>query len=511
MKDIVEPTQVSQGDRAGLFRLMADSAPVLLWVSSDATLRTFLSQAWLDFTGRSLESELGEGWTHGVHPDDLDRCVAGLRTAFDHREPFELEYRLRRHDGAYRWILDRGSPYQDPDGAFAGYMGASIDITERRVAAEQLQVSEERYRRILATCLEGVWIVDAEGHTTYVNAAMTKMLGHTEAEMLGARMTDFVDPSDVAAVSEELANASGGASAQRDFCFRASDGSRVWTIISSSPVLDANGQYAGALAMVTDITQRKEAEGELHRLNQELERHVAERTAELAAANQELEAFCYSVSHDLRGPLRAIDGFSQAILEDHGKLLSEQGLSDLHRVRAAARRMGDLIDALLTLSRLSRLEMKREQVNLSELAEAFVGELRLTYRERTMKVSIEPDLIVEGDARLLRVVVENLLSNAWKFTRENPECAVSFERCEMDGKPGFRVRDNGVGFDQQYVHKLFTPFERLHDSRLFPGTGVGLATVQRILSRHGGAIRAESEVGKGATFTFRVEPSATPA
>ena len=236
----------------------------------------------------------------------------------------------------------------------------------------------------------------------------------------------------------------------------------------------------------------------------ELEKRVVERTAELTGVNKELEAFAYSVSHDLRAPLRAIDGFSQALLEDYQTCLDEVGQDYLRRVQAASRRMGLLISDLLKLSRLTRGELHREQVDLSAMANEVAAGLQSTRPERQAEFLIEPDLVVNGDLRLLRIVIENLLDNAWKFTGKQLHARIEFGRMVIHGKPAYFVRDNGAGFDMAYAQKLFGAFQRLHSATEFEGTGIGLATVQRVIHRHGGEIWAEGQVDKGATFYFRL-------
>lgn len=223
---------------------------------------------------------------------------------------------------------------------------------------------------------------------------------------------------------------------------------------------------------------------------------------ELSAANKELEAFSYSVSHDLRGPLRAIDGFGQALLEDYGERLDAEGQDYLARVRAAARRMGQLIDDLLKLSRITRSEIRREEVDLSGLAHAIALELREQDPQRQAEFAIDPAMRAHGDRELLRIALENLLGNAWKFTRDNEDARIEFSQTEHEDGLAYFVRDNGVGFDMAYGDKVFGAFQRLHDEREFPGTGVGLATVQRIVHKHGGRVWTRAEAGKGATFYF---------
>ncbi|MFB3820148.1 MAG: ATP-binding protein [Candidatus Methylomirabilales bacterium] len=268
-------------------------------------------------------------------------------------------------------------------------------------------------------------------------------------------------------------------------------------------VAQRTAELASANASLrAEIARRREVEEEIRRLNTELERRVQERTADLAAANKELESFAYSVSHDLRAPLRGINGWSQALAEDYGDVLDEQGRTYLETVRAETRRMGELIDALLGLSRVSRAEMQRQAVDLGALARDVERDLRRAEPERRVEFVIAPGLAVHGDPSLLRAVLHNLLGNAWKFTAHRPDARIELGVSHADGRPVYWVRDNGAGFDMAYAGKLFAPFQRLHRQDEYPGTGIGLATVQRIVHRHGGRIWAEGEVGKGATLFF---------
>jgi light-regulated signal transduction histidine kinase (bacteriophytochrome) len=251
--------------------------------------------------------------------------------------------------------------------------------------------------------------------------------------------------------------------------------------------------------MAKEIAERKRAEEAL--LKAKAATDAANQGLELV--NKELEAFSYSVSHDLRAPLRSIDGFSQAVIEDYADRLDDQAKDYLNRVRAATQRMGHLIDDMLALARVTRAEMRRESVDLSALAGDVLAALQKSEPDRRVECRIEPGLAAEGDAHLLRVVLDNLLGNAWKFTGKQARASIEFgARPQETGGPAYFVRDNGAGFDMNYAGKLFGAFQRLHTSHEFPGTGVGLATVQRIVHRHGGRVWAEGAVGKGATFYF---------
>ncbi len=269
-------------------------------------------------------------------------------------------------------------------------------------------------------------------------------------------------------------------------------------LLNARQIQGALGKERIILLAIEDITERKRIQEVLARQAETL----ARTNVELVAVNKELETFAYSVSHDLRAPLRGIDGFSQSLLEDYGDRLDEQGKGYLQRVRAATQRMGQLIDDMLILSRVTRSEMRRGAVDLSTLARTVTEELQKTQPERQVEFIIAEELTVNGDAVLLRAVLENLLGNAWKFTGKQTEPRIELGVTQHEGKRAYYVRDDGVGFDMTYVGKLFAPFQRLHTTDEFAGTGIGLATVQRIINRHGGKVWAEGAVGKGASFYF---------
>jgi len=262
----------------------------------------------------------------------------------------------------------------------------------------------------------------------------------------------------------------------------------------SGAMVDTPGGERLIFLSVFDLTEQRKAEESLHRYASELE-----------AANKELEAFSYSVSHDLRTPLRTLDGFSAMVLEDYGDKLDEAGKDYLNKIRNASHNMSELIDAILKLTRISRAEMHQDEVDLSELAKSIAEVLRQSQLERQVEFVIEPDLIVKGDMALLRIALNNLLENAWKYTSKCPTTRIEIGSLIQNGEKVYFIKDNGIGFDMQYKDKLFQPFQRLHTGNEYQGTGIGLATVQRVIRRHNGSIWAESEVGKGTTFYFTLK------
>jgi len=277
-------------------------------------------------------------------------------------------------------------------------------------------------------------------------------------------------------------------------------------LLNARRLVPVSGEEELILLAIEDMTERRRAEEAVRTLAEELEQRVVQRTAQLEAANKELEAFAHSVAHDLRAPLRAIDGFSRILLKDCGEQLNEEGKDCLKRVRAANQRMAQLIDDILDLSRVTRSEMCHERVDLSALAWSIAGELRQGEPEREVAFDITPGLAAKGDPQLLRVVLENLLRNAWKFTAAHERARIEFGAETAEGKTVFFIRDDGAGFDMHYADKLFGAFQRLHQATEFPGTGIGLATVRRIIRRHGGRVWAEGAVERGATFYFTLQP-----
>ncbi len=358
------------------------------------------------------------------------------------------------------------------------------------------------FRGLLESGPDAIVVVDNRGIIKLVNNQLEKMFGYNRDEIIG-QSVELLVPERFhgrhaghreSYVHEPRVRPMGIGLA---LFGRRKDETEFAVEISLSPLETPDGTLISAA--IRDVTERKHIEEQIRELNQDLE----QRASQLEAANRELEAFSYSVSHDLRAPLRTIDGFSLALLEDFGEQLPDEGRNYLMRIRTAAQRMAQLIDDLLNLSRLTRAPLNPEPTNLSKIAQQVIQNLQRESPDRVVNISIEPNIMAECDPRLIKVVFENLLSNAWKFTSRQAMAQIEFGgRDDPENGHVYFVRDNGAGFDMAYVNKLFGAFQRLHTNSEFPGIGIGLAIVQRIINRHGGRIWAEGLVDGGATFYF---------
>ncbi len=361
---------------------------------------------------------------------------------------------------------------------------------------------DESYRQLLET-LEGVWQFDTQGKTTFVSPRIAQMLGYTIEEIIGIPLSNFVRDSNIALQSDNLGQETNITNSQSDIKFVHKDGSDLWGLVETSLIQDENGYYyLGAVNNLVDITKRKQLEEAFLKLNAELEQRVKKRTAQLEQAVKELEAFSYSVSHDLRAPLRAINGFSRILMEDYADQLPAQAQRYLQLVRSNTHQMSQLVDDLISFSRAGRQNLIRQSVNLRIMAQEILNSLMVEYKDQDVCIKFGDLPEGKADPALLKQVLVNLLSNALKFTSKQAQSIIEIGCEELAGEQVYFVRDNGVGFDMTYVHKLFGVFQRLHLPEQFEGTGVGLAIVQRIIERHGGKVWAEAEVDKGAKFSF---------
>ncbi len=386
-------------------------------------------------------------------------------------------------------------------------------VETSRLAAENKRMQEavrsglEQAHSLLRSVTDGitdaVFVKDLEGRYLMINTAGAACVGRTVEQVIGSDDAALFTPEQAQRIRErdQRIIEEGVTETYEDELDIA--GSDHAYLVTKTPYRGPAGEIIGVIGIARDITERKRSDQEIQRLNADLERRVNERTAQLEATNKELETFSYSVSHDLRAPLRAISSFARMLTEDHAPRLGEEGIRWLDRIGSATTRMEGLINDLLRLALVARTQLNRERINLSTLVHEVASGLQAGAPERLVRLRVQPGVETCGDPGLLRVLVENLLSNAWKYTSKCPEASVEFGVLVLpDNASAFYVRDNGAGFDMSHADRLFAPFQRLHRHDEFPGSGIGLATAQRIVHRHGGRIWAESAPDQGAAFFF---------
>ena len=489
MTDSAEHNSLHAEER---YRLFFEGNPHPTWVYDLNTLAILdVNPAAVRTYGYSREEFLSLTIKDVRPADDIPAMLESVAKASSDDEASGL-WKHRKKDGALIDVEITSHPLLY--GGKRARLVVATDVTKRRKAEKELRLMEDRFRLMISAVKEyAILMLDPEGCVISWNAGAERIKGYREEEIVGQHFSIFYPAEDVEAGKPEYelkVTSLEGRFEDEGWRVR-KDGSRFWANVVVTALRDANGELRGFGKVTRDMTERKRNEERIRTQNVQLE-----------AANKELEAFCYSVSHDLRAPLRSIDGFSQAVLEDCSEKLNDLERDHLQRIRAATQRMGILIDDLLNLSRVARAEIRKEQTNLSALARSIAAELRSAQPGRTVDFQIEDEIKARGDPHLLKVVLENLLGNAWKFTSKHASANIAFGKATINGTDVYFVRDDGAGFDPAYASKLFGAFQRLHGMAEFPGTGVGLATVQRIIHRHGGKIWAEAAVEKGATFYF---------
>ena len=486
--------------------LLEASLDPLVTISPDGRI-TDVNEAAIQVTGLPRDQLVGTEFSD--YFTDPGRARAGYEQVFRDGSVRDYALELRHRDGHTTSVLYNASVYRDASGRVLGVFAAARDVTQTRRAQAAQHESRERLSAIFDHAPVGIDDTTPDGEFVRVNPGFTEITGYSAAELRSMRLDDLVHPGDRAA---DRANRRRLLSGEADTYaitkrYLRKDGGVVWAQVNRAVVRDPDGHPLLLVGVVRDITAQRRAEGGVRTLTAELETRVRQRTAELERANRNLEAFTYSVSHDLRAPLRALSGFSGALLEEYGGRLDDTGRGYAGRIQEASGRMAALIADLLQLSRVSRASIAREPVDLSAEVAAIVGELRLREPGREVRCAVQEGVRASADPTLIRTVLENLVENAWKFTARRDGAVIEFGTTPAGGREiCCYVRDNGAGFDPAYAHQLFQPFQRLHRASEFPGTGIGLASVRQIVERHGGRVWAEGAVDEGATFRFTLGP-----
>ena len=507
-RDITERKRTEGASR--LFTaIVEDSDDAIFSETLDGNVLTWNKGATRIF-GYSSEEMVGQSTSRlivqkpaGDYPGLLEDLRRGGRL-----EHYETE--LARKDGRHILVSLTMSPIQNGESCVVGTSVIARDITGRKLAERALALSEERYRSLAFATTQIVWTTNPEGEVFEDIPMWRAFTGQSLDEATGLGWIFALHPDDRERTAEIWLMAVKNRSFyETEYRIRRLGGEYRWMAVHGVPVLEADGLIREWVTTCADIHDRKLAEKEVLTLNRELEQRVAERTAELEAANRELEAFAYSVSHDLRAPLRAVTGFSRILMEEYAPQLPAEAQHYLEAAQRNAAQMGELIDDLLAFSRLSRQPLRTQPVAPAELVRQVLRELHRDQEGRQMEITVGELPVCQGDPRLLKQVLVNLLSNGFKYTRTREVARIEVGALNPDGAAGpvYYVRDNGIGFDMRYSSKLFGVFQRLHGMLEYPGTGVGLAIVQRIVHRHGGRVWAEAAVNQGATFYFVLSPA----
>jgi PAS domain S-box-containing protein len=445
-----------------------------------------------------------EAFLSDMHPEDVPKVTTAIRQTLELRKDHHIEYRILPPDGQVRWVEGRGKLFLDGDGEPDRMVGVCMDVTERKRSEQALRESEERFRNMADAAPVLIWTADTDSQSTYFNRPWLEFTGRTLEQELGEGWREGIHPED----DERCRRIRAEAYAKRvpfrkEFRLRRHDGQYRWIIDHGVPRFAADGSFIGYIGSGIDVTQERE-------LKDELERRVKERTMQLEMMVREMEGFTYSVSHDMRTPIRNIVVNSRMILEDLGDKLEGQSRKDLEELATSAQYMAQLIEDLLRYARLGQVAIKEDEVDLSDLARTVSAQVLHSRPECSeSNVTIQPGLTARGDAEQFRMLLENLFDNSCKYRQADRPLEIEFGAKPSAQGPVFFVRDNGIGFDMSYSGRLFIPFERLHRSSDYPGTGIGLANVKRIVERHGGRVWAEASPNKGATFHFTLPRAAS--
>jgi len=519
------------------FQALANGIPQLVWMAGPDGHIFWYNQRWYDYTGTTLEQMQGWDWQSVHDPEMLPKVLERWNGSIARGEPFDMEFPLRGADGRFRTFLTRVMPFRDADGRVTRWFGTNTDISEQKESQRQLeeqaaelarlamQLANSRQeletqslmlRSVLDSMTEGLVAADEQGKLILWNPAAERIVGQSVVdrppEEWSLHYRAYL-PDTVTLFPPEqnpLLRAISGEVSSAEMFMRIPEVEQgIWIESNGSPLIDKGGVLRGGVTAFRDITRQKVAELEIRKLNESLEERIAQRTMQLENANRELDAFTYSVSHDLRAPLRHIHGFASAFLEEFGATVDPQALHYLMRIQDGTQRMGVLIGELLNLARTGKQPLRLQRTGLGPIVREILSMLHAETEGREVEWEIGDLPAANCDPVLVRQIFQNLLANAIKYTRPRARAVIEVGHAQEGDETVIFVRDNGVGFDMRYADKLFGVFQRLHRDEDFEGTGVGLATVYRIVQKHGGRVWAEAEVGRGATFYFTLEGSET--
>ncbi len=487
------------------YRRVVDNIPLGIYsaLPDEHSTTTLVSDKVEDITGYA-PFELLENpdlFATMIHPDDVAAVWERIKEQRRTKGPLRAEYRIRTKTGAVKWVRDEARPVLDNKGEIVRIDGFMEDISSRKAMEEALTQSEERYKLAQKAANTGSWDWDIGTGALIWSDEIEPLFGFERGGFGGTfeAFMNCIHPDDRKLVQDAV-----------DRCIEKRelydvehriiwpDGTIHWMSEKGDVLRDRTGKAVRMLGVVRDVTLSKIQEETILHLNKDLER----RSVELEEANKELEAWTYSISHDLRGPLRRVDGFSDILGKDYAGSLDEKAKGYISRIQRSVRDMDQLIDDMLRLSRINTSELSTDEIDLEPMAVSILEGFARADPKRKVKYSVHGNLRIRGDPNLMRVALDNLLGNAWKFTSKNQRTTIEFSETESNGQRTFFVKDDGVGFDAKKADRLFVPFQRYHDIKEFPGTGLGLALVKRVVSRHGGKIWAESEPGKGTTLYF---------
>ena len=480
----------------------AEAIPQMVWVADPRGRHIYFNNRWYEYTGLSREASMGEGWITPLHPDDRDRSISVWKAATEKGESYEIEYRFRKADGAYRWFLGRALPQYDAVGDVVCWFGTCTDVDDQKKAQDEHARSEQRFRVLAEAIPQIVWTTTPQGDVTYFNERWFQYTGMKPEQCLDWGWIEAIHPQDVEGVTriwKEAVEKEEAAEIEQRIR-RGSDGSYRWHLVRGVPVRDDQGAVVQWVGTTTDIDDQR-------RQSELLERLVWEQTSELRRSNYDLEQFASVASHDLQEPLRKIQAFSDRLEVKCGAALDDQGKEYLGRIVNAVTRMRTLINDLLTFSRVTLKGQPFVTVDLKVVAEEVVSDLEILIHQSEGRVELGTLPTIQADPLQMRQLLQNLIGNALKFHRPGkpPLVKVSAREVFADDESSpvayeLAVADDGIGFEEAYLERIFQVFQRLHGRNEYDGTGMGLAICRKIVDRHSGKVTATSELGKGSTF-----------